>query len=75
MEYAQILREYRIFCTECGSSIDVKAVNAGDDAMREAQKKGWYDYDERGVLCPLCLDLDRRENVRKLKKIKDEGLL
>lgn len=50
---AQRIHDYRVFCTGCDGSCDVRAVDE-EDAGREARKKGYVPLND-DVLCPICL--------------------
>lgn len=65
MSFAFPLHDYRIFCADCNATCDVRAIDE-TDAEREALKVAWLKNPRRGLLCPLCVEYDKRAATRNL---------
>ena len=56
----QRVYDYRLFCSSCDSTLDVRACDEAD-AHRVGRARGWKVVPKFGITCPLCADHQNRQ--------------
>jgi hypothetical protein len=69
------LYDYRLFCTGCPRTADVRAIDE-EDAVREAKRKiGFSPAPEGGLICGDCVWRQKLERDRQSQPTTNEEYL